>query len=209
MDKIKVGVLISGNGSNLQALIDACKAPDFPAEIAIVISNKADAYGLKRAKTAGIATVSINHKDFNSRKEFDTAVDKELKTANVELVCLAGFMRLVSSWFVESWYDKLINIHPSLLPSFKGVNAQKQAFDAGVKLTGCTVHFVRPEMDVGPIITQEAVSVLPDDTESSLAGRILKSEHICYVKALKWFAEGRLKVVDEKVIVQDHNPENR
>ncbi|MHA1539328.1 MAG: phosphoribosylglycinamide formyltransferase [Alphaproteobacteria bacterium] len=207
MEKIKIGVLISGGGTNLQALIDACNAPDFPAEIALVVSNKEDAYGLKRAESAGIPTSYINHKDFKTRTEFDNEVHIALIEKNVECVCLAGFMRLVSSWFVEQWIDRLINVHPSLLPSFKGIHGQKDALDAGVRLAGCTIHFVRPAMDVGPIITQGVVPVLEADTTETLSARILKMEHICYPRALKWFAEGRLSIVNEKVVVADYQPD--
>lgn len=195
--KLKVAVLISGSGSNLQALIDACSAPDFPAQIMLVISNKADAFGLTRAKNAGIACKTINHKDFSSREEFDKAMDKEIVASGAEFVCMAGFMRLLSEWFVDQWFDKLINIHPSLLPSFKGVDAQKQALEAGVKIAGCTVHFVRKEMDAGPIIVQAAVPVLAGDTPELLSKRILEKEHESYVQALKLVASGKVKIKGE------------
>ncbi len=185
MTKLKVAVLISGGGTNLQALIDACAGDDFPAEIILVLSNKADAYGLQRAKKAGINTSVINHKDFSSREKFDQKMDEVIKSAGAEFICMAGFMRLLSEWFVEKWFDKLINIHPSLLPDFKGLNAQKQAFDAGVKTAGCTVHFVRKEMDEGPIIVQKSVEVKKDDTADSLAAKILEKEHEAYVEALR------------------------
>lgn len=201
MNKCRAGVLISGNGSNLQALIDACAKGDFPAEIAVVISNKADAFGLERAKKAGIPAHVIDHKDFATRRQFDDAMQMLLDQHLADVVCLAGFMRLLSPEFVQSWHNKLVNIHPSLLPSFKGVHAHEEAIAAGVKFSGCSVHFVRAEMDVGPIIVQAAVPVLQEDTAATLGARVLVQEHRCYPLALQWLAEGRLLVVDEKVRV--------
>jgi len=203
---LKVGVLISGRGTNLQALIDACAASDFPASIAIVISNKADAYGLTRAQEAGLSTAVLDHKDYADRASFDTAVDAALREAGVEFVCLAGFMRILSESFVEGWRDRLINIHPSLLPSFKGLDTHQRAIDAGVKITGCTVHFVRPAMDDGPIIVQAAVPVLPDDDEKRLAARILESEHVIYPLALRLVAEGKVSVDGEKTVIEGGTP---
>jgi len=199
MVKLKLGVLISGRGSNLQALIDAAADPSYPAEIALVISNKADAGGLARAEAAGIATKVIPHKEFASREAFDAALDKTLRDAGVGLVCLAGFMRLLTPGFSQGWHDRLINIHPSLLPSFKGLDSHAQALKAGVRFSGCTVHFVRPEMDAGPIILQAAVPVHDGDDEDSLAARILEAEHKSYPLAVRLIAEGRVKVVDELV----------
>ena len=199
--KLKLGVLISGRGSNLQALIDAAADPSFPAEIALVVSNRADAGGLARAEAAGIATKIIPHKDFDSREAFDSALTETLRTAGVGLVCLAGFMRLLTAGFAEDWHDRLINIHPSLLPSFKGLNSHAQALEAGVRFSGCTVHYVRPEMDAGPIILQAAVPVHDGDDEHALAARILTAEHRCYPLAVKLIAEGRIQVVDEIVRV--------
>ena len=195
--KLKLGVLISGRGSNLQALIDAAADPSFPAEIALVISNRADAGGLERAEAAGIATIVIPHKDFASREAFDGALNDTLRAAGVGLVCLAGFMRLLTAGFAESWHDRLINIHPSLLPSFKGLDSHAQALAAGVRFSGCTVHFVRPEMDAGPIILQAAVPVHDGDDEGALAARILEAEHRCYPLAVRLIAEGRISIVDE------------
>ncbi len=195
--KLKIAVLISGSGTNLQALIDACKGADYPAEIAIVISNKADAFGLTRAKNAGIECKVINHKDFATREEFDKSMHAEIIASGAEFVCMAGFMRLLSEWFVDQWHNKLINIHPSLLPSFKGINAQKQAIDFGAKIAGCTVHFVRKEMDAGPIIIQSAIPILPGDTPESLGGRLLHEEHKSYVEALKLVASGKVKIIGE------------
>jgi phosphoribosylglycinamide formyltransferase-1 len=201
--KLKLGVLISGRGSNLQALIDATTDPAYPAEIALVISNRADAGGLDRAKAAGIPTKVIPHKEYATREDFDSALTATLRAANVGLVCLAGFMRLLTAGFAEDWHDRLINIHPSLLPSFKGLNSHAQALAAGVRFSGCTVHFVRPEMDAGPIILQAAVPVHDDDDEDALAARILTAEHRCYPLAVKLIAEGRITVVDELVRIAE------
>jgi phosphoribosylglycinamide formyltransferase-1 len=202
MNKLKVAVLISGSGTNLQALIDACSQADYPADIVLVLSNKETAYGLERAKTADIPTKTINHKEFSSREEFDKAMDAAIKASGAEFVCMAGFMRILSEWFVSTWHDKLINIHPSLLPSFKGIDGQKQAIEAGVKLAGCTVHFVRPEMDSGPIIVQAAVPVTTGDTVESLSAKILVEEHKCYPKALELVASGRAVIKDEVVFIK-------
>jgi len=199
--KLRIGVLISGRGSNLQTLIYACAGPDFPAEIALVISNKADAYGLERARAAGIQTTIINHKDFSNRETFDRAVTDELNKAGVQLVCLAGFMRLLSPWFAEEWRDRLINIHPSLLPKFKGLHTHEAAIAAGEKIHGATVHFVRPELDDGPIILQASVPILANDTPEILAARVLEAEHIIYPRAVRLYAEGRVNVIEEKVFI--------
>jgi phosphoribosylglycinamide formyltransferase-1 len=196
MGKLKVGVLISGRGSNLQALLDSCADPAFPAEIALVISNVAGAFGLERARKAGVATLLIDHKAFPTREAFDAEMDAALRAAGVELVCLAGFMRLLSVGFVESWQGKMINIHPSLLPSFKGMHTHAQALAAGVKLHGCTVHYVTPALDDGPIIAQGAVPVLAGDTEETLAARVLTVEHRVYPLALKLVAEGKAGSAD-------------
>jgi phosphoribosylglycinamide formyltransferase 1 len=189
-DMLRLGVLISGRGSNLQALIEACAATDFPARIALVISNKADAYGLERAKAAGLASQVISHRDFTTREDFDAHMTSALRAANVELVCLAGFMRILSAGFVQAWDGKLINIHPSLLPSFKGLHTHERAIEAGCKLHGCTVHFVEPELDEGPIILQAAVDVLDDDTAETLGTRVLEQEHLLYPRAVRLIAEG-------------------
>ncbi len=201
MTKKRVGVLISGSGSNLQALIEACQQPDFPAEIAVVLSNKADAYGLERAKLVGIPAHVLSHKDFGTRDEYDAELHQMLNRHLVDVVCLAGFMRILSDGFVARWHDAMINIHPSLLPSFKGAHAIRDALAAGVKVTGCSVHFVRAEMDSGPIIAQAAVPVLPGDNESKLAARVLEQEHKIYPLALRLFADGKLTVSDEKVVI--------
>lgn len=203
---MKLAVLISGRGSNLQALIDACADEDFPAEIALVLSNKADAFGLERAQKAGIPTGVLNHKDFAERESFDAAMTEAIEAAGADLVCLAGFMRLLSDDFVRTWRDKLINIHPSLLPAFKGLHVHERAIEAGVRFSGCTVHFVRPAMDEGPIIAQAAVPVLPGDTPDDLAARILEQEHVLYPLAVRLIAEGRVRVTAETVRIDDHQP---
>ena len=199
--RLKTGVLISGSGTNLQALIDACAAPGFPAEIVLVISNRADAGGLERAKRAGIATQIIPHKDYPSREAFDAAIDSALHGAGVEFVCLAGFMRLLTPGFVNGWHDRLINVHPSLLPAFKGIDAVEQALAAGVSRTGCSVHFVRPEMDAGPVILQAEVLVEAGDTPELLHDRIRRAEHRCYPEALRLIASGKVAVRDETVAI--------
>lgn len=202
MDRLKTAILISGRGSNMQALVDAAAAPDFPAEIVRVISNVPGAGGLERAAAAGIATTAIDHRDFDGRAPFEDALHAELTAAGVELVCLAGFMRLLTADFVERWYDRMINIHPSLLPSYKGLHTHERVLAEGVRFTGCTVHFVRPAMDAGPIIVQAAVPVLPGDDPDTLAGRVLAAEHRCYPHALRLVAEGRTSIVNETVLVE-------
>jgi phosphoribosylglycinamide formyltransferase 1 len=193
---MRLAVLISGRGSNLQALIEACADPGYPAEIGVVISNRADAPGLMHAVAAGIPTAVIVHRD---RGEFAAETDTRLRAEGVELVCLAGFMRLLDTDFVEVWRDRLINIHPSLLPAFRGLHAQRQALAAGVRFAGCTVHFVRPEVDTGPIIAQAVVPVLPEDDEMTLSARILAAEHRLYPLAVQFLAAGRVRVIDDKV----------
>ena len=187
MSKARVAVLISGSGSNLQALIDAAKAPDYPAEIVLVLSNRAAAGGLQRAENAGIATAVVDHKAYGSREAFEDAMQGPLEAARPDVICLAGFMRVLTAGFVERWAGKMLNIHPSLLPLFKGVHVHRQALDAGVSITGCTVHLVTPELDDGPIIGQAAVPVLPRDTEETLADRVLAVEHQLYPLALARF----------------------
>jgi phosphoribosylglycinamide formyltransferase 1 len=199
--RLKVGVLISGRGSNLQALIDACADSDFPAEIVLVLSNKADAYGLERARRAGIPAAVVSHRDYADKPGFEAAMDEALNAAGVELVCLAGFMRLLTSGFVERWHDRLINIHPSLLPAFKGLDTHARAIEAGVRFTGCTVHFVRPAMDEGPIVLQAVVPILEADDSHSLADRVLVAEHRSYPLALRLIAEGRARVEGERVAI--------
>jgi phosphoribosylglycinamide formyltransferase-1 len=204
MAKLKVGVLISGRGSNMAALIAAARDPGYPAEIACVVSNLAAAAGVATARSAGIATAVIAHKDYPDRETFDRAVSAELETHGVGLVALAGFLRIQSPWFPQHWAGRIINIHPSLLPAFKGLHVQQQALDAGVRLSGCTVHFVTPDLDSGPIIAQAAVPVLAGDTADTLAARILRQEHRLYPQVVRWFAEGRIGLEAGKVPVKVH-----
>ena len=201
MAKLKVVALISGRGSNLQALLDECADPGFPAEIVKVISNVADAPGLDRARRAGVAAEIIDHKAFPSREEFDAALGRSARAADAELICLAGFMRRLSADFTEAWRGRVINIHPSLLPSFRGMHSHAQALAAGVKLHGCTVHFVTPDLDDGPIIVQAAVRVLDGDDEDSLAARVLAAEHRISPLALRLIAEGRTTIDGKRVLI--------
>lgn len=190
--RIRTAVLISGGGSNLQALIDACAAPDFPAEICLVISNVADAYGLIRAQNAGIPTRFISHKNYPDRSSFEVAIHAALEDFGTEIVCLAGFMRILGSEFVEKWQGRMLNIHPSLLPAYKGLHTHQRAIEAGEKFAGCTVHHVIPDLDAGEMILQAEVPVLPEDTAEILAARVLIEEHRIYPAALKQVAEGLL-----------------
>src|SRR5262245_46106910 len=202
MAKLRVGILISGRGSNMAALIAAAKAPDYPAEIACVVSNVATAPGVKLAQDAGVPTATISHKGFPDRESFDRAVSAELEKHGVGLVALAGFMRIQSPWFPERWQGRMLNIHPSLLPAFPGLHVQQQAIDAGVRISGCTVHFVTADLDAGPIIAQAAVPVLAGDDADSLAARILRQEHRLYPEVVRWFAEGRIALSDGRVSVK-------
>lgn len=190
--RVRTAILISGRGSNMRSLIAAASDPAFPAEIVLVVSNVEGVEGLKHAAAAGIATKTIPHKSFPSREAFDAAIDAALSEADVKIVCLAGFMRILSDWFARKWEGRLLNIHPSLLPSFKGVHVHEQALQAGVRISGCTVHFVVPELDAGPIIAQAAVAVEHGDTSDALAARILQAEHRLYPAALKMLAEGKV-----------------
>ena len=198
---LDVAVLISGRGSNLQALIDACAQPDFPARIVAVISNNPGAGGLERAKAANIPTAVVNHRDFEDRESFENAVDEELKNFKAKFICLAGFMRILDGRFVNRWKDRILNIHPSLLPSFKGLHTQERALEAGVRFTGCTVHIVRPEMDDGPIILQAALAVDPEGDADNLSAKVLELEHIIYPEALKLIALGRVSISGNKAII--------
>jgi len=197
--KIRTGILISGRGSNLQALIEACKAPAYPAEIVLVVSNVPDVQGLAHAEDAAIPTRTINHKDFASREAFDAAVSDVLREARVDLLCNAGFMRLHTEGFVRDWWNRHLNIHPSLLPAFPGLNTHARVLEAGAKISGCTVHFVRPKMDAGPVVAQAAVPVLLGETEDSLADRVLSAEHRLYPHALRLIASGAVRVEGETV----------
>ena len=201
MARLKIAVVISGRGSNLQALIDACADPGFPAKIVSVISNVPGAAGLERAKSAGLPCRVIDSRDFKQRAEFDAALDAALNESGAKLVCLAGFMRLLSEGFVAKWRDWVINIHPSLIPAFTGLNTHERVLKAGARFTGCTVHFVRPEMDKGPIIVQAAVAVRPDDTPESLADRVLEAEHRIYPEAVRLIALNRVRVRGDVVLV--------
>lgn len=199
--QVPIGVLVSGSGTNLQAIIDQIEAKHLDAKIEVVLSNKADAYGLVRARNHGTATEVLDHKQFPSREAYDQAVVDILRSRGVELVVLAGFMRLLSPVFVKAYSNRIMNIHPALLPSFPGLHVQKKAVDHGVRFSGCTVHFVNEECDEGPIIIQAVVPVFPDDSEDSLAARILNQEHRIYPRAIQLYAEGRLRVEGRRVLV--------
>jgi len=209
---LKVAVLISGRGSNLQALIDAFgpKVADSPVKIVLVLSNRPDALGLERAAKAGLKTEIVDHKAFQSREDFDVAIDREIRAAGAEFVVLAGFMRLLTPQFVTAWKDKLINIHPALLPSFPGLHTHRRALEASVRFHGATVHFVRNDTDSGPIIAQSLVAVRPDDTEESLGARVLETEHRLYPLAVRLIAEGHVRVEGERAVVSGltRYPEN-
>ena len=203
MAKTKVGVLISGRGSNLQALLDAAQHDDYPAEIVLVLSNKAGAQGLERARKVDVPTCFIDHTLYEDREDFEKDLDAKLREAGVQIVCLAGFMRILTPWFVEKWRDRLINIHPSLLPAFKGVHTHERALEQGVRVHGCSVHFVRAEMDDGPIIGQAAVPVMAGDTPETLSARVLEAEHKLYPACLKLVAEGKARVSAECVRIAE------
>jgi phosphoribosylglycinamide formyltransferase-1 len=191
--RARLAVLISGGGSNLQALLDACAQADFPAEVACVVSNVPTAAGLERARKAGVPAVALDHKKFGSRADFERALGDTLREAKVEWVCLAGFMRLLSGDFLLGFPGRVLNIHPALLPAFPGLHAQRQALERGVKITGCTVHLVDSGTDTGPIIAQAAVPVLPDDDEASLSARILAEEHRLYPLAVRLAVTGKVR----------------
>ena len=201
MARLKLAILISGRGSNMRALIGGCREGHIDAEVALVLSNEAEAAGLGHAAGAGIATKVIPHGDFPDRVSFDGAIDRALTTAGADFVCLAGFMRLLTPGFIARWRDRMINIHPSLLPAFPGLDTHRRVLEAGAKITGCTVHFVRFETDTGPIIAQAAVPVLPGDDEASLADRVLAAEHRLYPMALRLVAEGRVRVEGERAMI--------
>lgn len=198
--KKRVAVLISGRGSNMSALIEAGKAPDYPAKIALVLANKASAGGLAIAAANGIETVVVDHKPFGKdRAAFDAAMQAVLDAKNIEIVCLAGFMRIMSEGFVNAWFGRMLNIHPALLPLFKGLDTHNRALEAGVKLHGCSVHFVTPGMDEGPVIAQAAVPVLDADTDESLGARVLAEEHRLYPACLAAVASGRVRIEGNRV----------
>ncbi|MBO0742340.1 MAG: phosphoribosylglycinamide formyltransferase [Hyphomicrobiaceae bacterium] len=199
--KKRVAVLISGRGSNMMALVEAARACDYPAEVALVISNRPEAPGLQRAKDARIKALAIDHKAYATREAFDGAIEAQLAADGIELVCHAGFMRIQTEAFAARWLGRQLNIHPSLLPSFKGLHAHKQALDAGVRVSGCTVHFVTAELDAGPIVAQAAVPVLADDTPQTLADRVLSAEHRLYPLALALVASGRARLEGGRVLL--------
>lgn len=201
MARMRVGVLISGRGSNMRALVEAAADPAYPAEIRLVVSNEAQAGGLDFARQAGIETEVVDHRAFENRQSFEAELHRVIRGAGVELICLAGFMRLLTDSFVDHWWDKLVNIHPSLLPAFRGLHVHERVIEAGARFSGCTVHFVRPAMDSGPIIGQAVVAVDADDTAETLAQRILVQEHRLYPHVVRLLAEGRVRVVGERVHV--------
>jgi len=198
---LAVGVLASGRGSNLQAILDACARPEFPARVVVVISDRERALALERARAAGVEALWINPKDFTDREAFDLALVRELQARQVGLVCQAGYMRILSPVYIRAFAGRSLNIHPSLLPAFPGLHAQRQALEHGVKVAGATVHFADEAVDSGPIVMQAAVPVAPDDTEETLSARILAEEHRIYPEAIRLFAEGRLRIVGRQVIV--------
>ena len=198
---LRIGVLVSGRGSNLQAILDACARPGYPAQVAVVVSDRERALALERARTAGVEALWINPKDFADRESFDAELVRELTARGVGLMCHAGFMRILSPVYVRAFAGRALNIHPSLLPAFPGLHAQRQALDHGAKVAGATVHFVDEGMDSGPIVLQAAVAVEPNDTEETLSARILVQEHRLYPEAIRLFAEGRLRIEGRRVIV--------
>lgn len=204
--KRAVAVLLSGRGSNMVALAEAAARPDYPARIVTVLSDKADAPGLSRARALGLPAGVVARAQHPSKPAFEAALDAELRAAGAEFICLAGFMRLLSAAFLAGWHDRVLNIHPSLLPAFKGLSAQAQALAAGVRIAGCTVHIVRPEMDAGPIIAQAAVPVLADDSLDRLEARILAAEHRLYPRALALFCQGRVRLTDGRARVDAPTP---
>ena len=198
---LTLGVLASGRGSNLQAILEACARPGFPARVAVVISDRERAAALERARAAGVEAVWVNPKDFGDREAFDRALVHELQGRGVGLVCQAGFMRILSPVYVRAFAGRALNVHPSLLPAFPGLHAQRQALDYGARVSGATVHFVEESVDTGPIVLQAAVPVEVSDTEESLAARILEQEHRIYPEAIRLFAEGRLRIQGRRVMV--------
>lgn len=198
--KKRVAILISGRGSNMAALIDAAKAPDFPAEIALVLSSRPEAPGLTIARDQGIATQAIDHRVFETRAAFDNVVDVGLRARDIGIVCLAGFMRIFTDAFIEKWHGRIVNIHPSLLPAFKGRHPHRLALEAGVAISGCSVHFTIPELDAGPIIGQAAVPVHTGDTEPTLEARVLEAEHKLYAQCLRLLCEGKVKLAGNRAV---------
>jgi phosphoribosylglycinamide formyltransferase-1 len=194
MTRRRIAILISGRGSNMVSLIEAARDPGFPGEIALVLSNRPDAGGLERARQAGIDALAVDHKAYSTREGFEQALDAALRERDIGFICLAGFMRVLTDWFVERWAGRMINIHPSLLPLFRGTHTHRRALEEGVLVHGCTVHFVVPELDAGPIVAQAAVPVVPGDTEDSLAARVLAQEHVLYPQALRMICSGQARL---------------
>ncbi len=205
--RMRLGILASGGGTNLQAIIDRCQSESYPAEIVIVIANNPDAGALERARKAGINAVCINHRDFSGREAFDAALVTALREAGVELVVLAGFMRIITQVLLDAFPLKIINIHPALLPAFPGLHVQQQAIDYGARFSGCTVHFVDGGVDTGPIIIQAVVPIFPGDSADTLAARILIEEHRIYPRAIELLAEGRIKVEGRHVSIHPSAPD--
>jgi len=203
MAKLRLGVMISGSGTNLQALINACADKDYPAEIVTVISNRPNVMGLERAEKAGIKAITLDHKSYETREAFEDDLHATLQEHKVQLVCLAGFMRILNAEFVTRWKDRMVNIHPSLLPSYKGLHTHARAIEDGVRFGGCTIHYVRPEMDNGPIIMQTAIPIASDETEESLIAKTLEQEHKMYPAAVRMIAEGKARVSGNKVVFGD------
>jgi phosphoribosylglycinamide formyltransferase-1 len=198
--RLRTAILISGRGSNMDALIGAARDPSFPADIALVLSNRPDAPGLAKAKAAGVATAAVDHKIYAGREEFERSLQIVLETYRIEFICLAGFMRMFTPWFVGQWRRRMLNIHPALLPAYRGLDTHARALADGVKIHGATVHFVAPEMDEGPIVAQAAVPVLDDDTPETLAARVLAQEHVVYPMALRLVASGAVRIEGNRVL---------
>lgn len=206
MGRKRVGILISGRGSNMQSLVRAMREPGFPAEPAVVISNRPEALGLSWADEQGLKAVAIDHRQYANRMAFEARLHQALLDGGVELICNAGFMRLLTGAFVDRWRDRQLNIHPSLLPAYPGLHTHKRVLEDGTLITGCTVHFVRLEMDSGPIVAQAAVPVAPGDTEETLAARVLEAEHKIYPEALRMVASGEVRVENETAVFSDGRP---
>jgi phosphoribosylglycinamide formyltransferase 1 len=198
--RLRTAIFVSSRGSNMDALIAAARDRDYPAEIALVMSNRPEAEGLVRAKAMGLATAAVDHKIYAGREEFERSMQQVLETYRIEFVCLAGFMRLLTPWFINLWSGRMLNIHPALLPSYRGLHTHERALADGVKIHGCTVHFVVPQMDEGPIVAQAAVPVLDDDTPESLGARVLRQEHRIYPLALRLAASGAVRIEGNRVL---------
>ncbi len=203
MTRRRIAILISGRGSNSLSLMAAARAADFPGEIALVLSNRPQAGGLALAREAGIEALAIDHTAYPDRASFDAALDDALRSRAIDLICLAGFMRVLTDAFVESWAGRMINIHPSLLPLFRGIDTHQRALDAGVLVHGCTVHFVVPELDAGPIVAQAAIPVVPGDKAADLAGRVLAQEHVLYPQALRMICDGSARLENGRVVFSE------